>query len=110
MLDSPSSEAPASAGSVSALRADLQEVTCTVTNTRVALEQAIFALQDKYSDLRASLNHLQISLAHLAQQSLESRYQVSIARLETQQLQVRLEEAEARLSLCEQALDLHCLD
>ena len=106
MSDSHPSESLASEISVRALHADLLDVSCALTNSRLALEQALFALQDKNSELQDSVEQLQVNLAHVSQLSLESRHQVAVARLEIQQLHIRVEEAEARVRHCEQALDL----
>ena len=103
-------ESPASKASVSALYSTLQDLSCEVTNTRLSIEQDIFALQDQNRALQLSVDQLQRTLTDVEHTAREASYQVAVARLEVQQLQLRLETAIQRVSTCEEALDLHSLD
>ena len=88
------SEEPASVRSVSALHSTVLELTCDLTNTRVSLEQSIFALQDQVQSLQTLTAQLQEQLVRETQEAREARFQAALARLEIQQLLERLEAAE----------------
>ena len=91
------------AQSFSALHATLLDLSCEVTNNRIASEQAGFNLQDSIIHLRSLVAQLQERLEQVEHIAREARYQVAIARLDHQQLLFRVQAVE-------ETLDLHSLD
>ena len=88
---------------IRALRCDLPDLTCNVTNNRLTSEQSLFRLQATVADLRHLVNQLQVRLEQAERAAQEVRCQVAVARIENQRLTLRLQAVE-------QALDLGSLD
>ena len=88
-------EALASVRLVNTLHSTVLDLACELTNTRISLEQSIFALQEQVQSLEAMNTQLQAQLVQATQDIQAARFQAALARLEIQQMLERLE-AEAQ--------------